>query len=179
MIICITGMPGSGKTIVSEYLKRKGFEIAEMGDVARKKMLAEGFKTDSAIREWATKQREIHGKDIFARWTVEHIKKTGKNVVLSGVRSVHEVEHFKKHLHDLSIVAIVSPKEERFGRLKTRGREDDPKEMAELEWRDEKEKKWGLQEVIDSAEHVIFNTGTLEELEKDVLQVLEKIEAIS
>ncbi len=34
-IVCLTGMPGSGKSTVADSLKKKGFAVIVMGDLVR------------------------------------------------------------------------------------------------------------------------------------------------
>jgi len=35
LIFCITGMPGSGKSLVADAAKQLGFRVVSMGDVIR------------------------------------------------------------------------------------------------------------------------------------------------
>jgi len=35
LIVCLTGMPGAGKSTIADGLKSKGFEIINMGDAVR------------------------------------------------------------------------------------------------------------------------------------------------
>ena len=35
LFVCLTGMPGAGKSMVAAFLKEKGFAIVTMGDAVR------------------------------------------------------------------------------------------------------------------------------------------------
>ena len=53
-------------------------------------------------------------------------------------------------------------------RLRLRGRQDDSLDIQKIKQRDERELSWGLGEVIDSADIVISNEDSIEELRKRV-----------
>src|SRR5437660_1520692 len=48
-IVCLTGMPGSGKSTVAESLKKKGFSVIAMGD----EMLSNNNLTVEVLQEKA------------------------------------------------------------------------------------------------------------------------------
>ena len=102
-------------------------------------------------------------------------KKAGSNVVITGVRSINEIDYFRQEVHDISVIGIIAPRDVRYVRLRKRGRQDDLKTMDEFEFREEKEKRYGVLGAIDAADYVITNTGTLEELKSNILGVLELI----
>jgi dephospho-CoA kinase len=56
-----------------------------------------------------------------------------------------------------------------------RGRTDDSKNLKDLEERDRREIRWGLQKVIADADIVIPNNGSLDDLKKQVLTVLQQL----
>lgn len=177
MILCITGMPGAGKTLAADFLRdERRFKIVEMGDVVRDAMTEKGLKINNvSIREFALKLREEHGEDAVAKMVVDRVKKAGSNVVITGVRSINEIDYFRQAVRDISVIGIIAPRDVRYVRLRNRGRQDDLKTMDEFEFREEKEKRYGVLGAIDAADYVITNTGTLEELKSNILGVLELI----
>jgi len=97
-------------------------------------------------------------------------------LVIDGVRNVEEIEYFKKELGmDFLIIAIDAPDELRRKRAISRGRTDDSKNLKDLEERDKREIRWGLQKVIADADIVIPNNGSLEDFKKQVLIVFKKL----
>ena len=67
MIVCITGMPGSGKSVAADIMKKRGFKVLEMGNVVREMMRKKGIKiTNKSIREFALRLREEGGRTAVA-----------------------------------------------------------------------------------------------------------------
>ena len=86
---------------------------------------------------------------------------------------MEEIEYFKKELGlDFLVVAIDAPDELRRKRAIARGRTDDSKDLKDLEERDKREIRWGLQKVIADADIIIPNNGSLDQFKKQVLSVL-------
>ncbi|MGC8662687.1 MAG: AAA family ATPase [Candidatus Micrarchaeia archaeon] len=176
MIICITGMPGSGKSLAANYLIEKGFEAVEMGDFVREKMKTEGIEiTNKNIRDYALYLRKKFGKEIVAKLTINRIKGKNKNIVIVGVRSRIEIDYFKKNLGNFYVIALTAPKRLRYKRLKERGRTDDIYTIDEFNYREEKEKKYGMMSAIKSADFVISNTASQKELKKSIDAVIASI----
>jgi dephospho-CoA kinase len=76
---------------------------------------------------------------------------------------------------DFFLVAIDAPDELRRKRALARERTDDSKNIRDIEERDKREIRWGLQRVIADADIVIPNNGSLEQLRKQVLSLLNKL----
>ena len=167
MLILITGLPGSGKTTVAKIFKEKGFEVIEMGNIAR----ALAKKQKISVDEFAKFARKKYGRNFFAKKVVELIKKRKKekrNFVISGLRNLEELQEFKKLDKNAKLIAVTAPKELRMKRLLERKR----KTQKEIEARDKKEIALGIGKLIKNADFVIANTSTKKELEKDVEEIL-------
>ncbi|MCZ7381054.1 MAG: dephospho-CoA kinase, partial [Candidatus Methanoperedens sp.] len=76
---------------------------------------------------------------------------------------------------DFKLIAIHSPFEVRFERVKKRARSDDTVNIDELKRRDEREKGWGLDRAIEKADIVMMNTGSIEKFQKQIKELLAKI----
>ncbi len=176
MIIGITGRPGAGKSEVSRILESMGFVVIEMGSVIKSEMIKKGIEpTPKNTKEFMLHIREMEGDEVIAKKTVEDVLiKNNDNIVITGIRSLTEVEYFKKYIKNIKMLAIKSPQETRFKRLNKRGRSDDPKTFGEfINYRENNETKVGIDEAIESSEYVIENSGTVEELQRSVFLVLE------
>lgn len=171
MILCITGMPGSGKSVAAEILGNMGFEIIEMGDSIRAEMKSKKIEiTNENMRNFAISIREKYGNDIVARLTAKRIKKLhkNKNVAIIGVRNADELAYFKKIFSSFSTVEIYAPRKSRYERMEERGRDDDPKSYREFMFREKKEEKLGMSSAIRSTDYVVLNTGSIADLKRSL-----------
>ena len=97
-------------------------------------------------------------------------------IIVDGIRNVEEINLFKKELSkDFVVIAIDAPDELRKKRALSRGRKDDSKDIKNVEERDKREMRWGIGDVIASADIVIPNEGSIEEFRKQVGEVLQKL----
>jgi dephospho-CoA kinase len=175
-IIAFTGMPASGKSEAVQLAKDKGIPVIRMGDLVWEETKRQGkLLNDKNVGSVATSMRKKQGMDIWARRTVEKIQslKTSSLLVIDGVRNREEIEYFKKELgFDFLVVAIDASDELRRKRAIAWGRTDDSNNLKDLEERDQREIRWGLQKVIAEADIVIPNKSTLKEFKKQVLTML-------
>ncbi|MCR6669181.1 MAG: AAA family ATPase [archaeon YNP-WB-040] len=176
MIICLTGMPGSGKTTMSEIVKEMGIPVIVMGDVVREEARIRGIEpTPKNLGKLMIELREKMGANVIAKRCVDKIKELNSKIVLvEGVRSLEEVEEFRK-VGDVKIVAVHSSPKTRYERLSRRGRSDDPKSWEEFRERDLRELDVGIGRVISLADEIIINEGTLEDLKENTLKVFRKV----
>jgi dephospho-CoA kinase len=178
MIICITGMPGAGKSLVGDILAKKGFKEFEMSMPVKEKMAKGGIEVNKDnIRDFSLRARKEFGNDVVAKWTMEKIKSLPeKDILIVGLRSADEAKYFKKS-ESVAIISVIAPKMMRFERLKERKRADDPETYTDFENREKKEKQFGIASAMEHADYVIRNSGTIEELQAKVEKVIEDIEA--
>ena len=73
------------------------------------------------------------------------------------------------------MIAINTPFNIRFDRMKKRARSDDMNSIDELKRRDDREKGWGLDRAILKADINIDNTGSIENFRTQIEQLLESI----
>lgn len=177
VVIGLAGMPGAGKSVVREAARELGCSIVMMGDEIR--LEAERRKlepTPKNIGEVMLKLREEEGPKVVAKRCVPKIRETKKKVVLvDGVRSLHEVEEFKKHFPDFTLLAIRSSPRTRFQRLFKRKRSDDPKRWETFRKRDLRELNVGLGSVIAAADLILVNEGIRAEFKRKARKVLEGV----
>lgn len=174
---CVIGYPGSGKGEVANVADEMGYAVVSMGDMVRARAEEALDNPDSdAIGEWATEQREVHGDEVVAEWTAEHIRDMdASDVVIEGMRSKEELAIFERMFDaDVTIIHVQAPRETRLERLRDRGRDgEDEFTLEKLQNRDEREDGWGVAELIESTETVdIDNTASLEEFQSAVRNIL-------
>ena len=178
-IIAFTGMPTSGKSEAVQLAKDKGIPIVRMGDLVWDETRRQDKPLDDKnVGDVASNMRKKYGMDIWAKRTVEkiHSLKKSPHLIIDGVRNIEEIEYFKKKLGlDFLVVAIDASDELRRKRAIARGRTDDSKNLKDLEERDKREIRWGLQKAIEDADIVILNNRSLDQFKKKVLTVFNKL----
>ena len=178
-IIAFAGMPFSGKSEAVKIAKELNIPVIRMGDMIWEETKKQGLElNDKNVGTTADNMRKKHGMDIWAKRTLEKIKtiQDTKVLVIDGVRNIEEIETFEKQLgKNFTLVAVDVTDETRYKRAMSRGREDDSQDLNLIKERDRRELKWGLGNVIASADIVITNEGNVEELRSKIKQVFNKI----
>ena len=178
-IICLVGMPGSGKSLARRIVRKK-FKVHTItsGDIVRKELKKRKWEltpeTDLKIHKWFhTKGREI----IISERTWNRIKRYKKDVVIvDGLRSVSQVKHLEKLSGTRPIViAITAPFKIRAERELKRRRMHGKESLAYLKNRDKQEAKDGLTQLIRKADYKIDNSGSKKELENRLVKLIKKL----
>lgn len=183
-VIGVTGMPGSGKSVVSRVADNLGMKVIRMGDVIRN----EAQKRNEAPGKVAVELRQEYGEFVVAERCVEFIKnfsteegKSSNNkhqkdkpqvFLIEGIRSPWEVQIFKKNFPNFKVIAIHSAPKTRYMRLKKRMRSDDSTETTEARKRDQRELKFGIGEVIATADFMVVNESAKGKLKNTVRGIL-------
>ncbi|WP_440059887.1 AAA family ATPase [Thermogladius sp. 4427co] len=167
LLILVTGMPGSGKSLVANVARELGITVVNMGDIVREETLRKyGRITPELMLEVSIELRKKYGEDYIAVKTVERIPRDSKIVVVDGVRSLAEVSVFKR-IGKTVIIAVHASPRTRFERLLKRNRPGDPKNFEEFKKRDIIELGFGIGSVIALADYILVN-------EKEINKVIEE-----
>ncbi|HEA71091.1 hypothetical protein LCGC14_0290840 [marine sediment metagenome] len=171
-IIAICGLPGSGKSTAIEAIKDLGF-VVSMGDVvrneAKKKKIA---PTGKNLGKIAKKLREQNGAGIIAQKCLSIIEKLEEEVIfIDGIRSFEEVNIFRE-FWKFPIIAIIIDEKKRLKWLVERARSDDPKNFKEIEERDRRERKFGLDIVLKNADYKLLNDSTIGDLKQKTRELI-------
>lgn len=185
-IIFIVGMAGSGKSIVSDELVKKGFAFVRFGQIVLDRIKEQGLEVseenEKKIRENLRKEQ---GMAAVATLNIprfdELLKKS--NVVGDGLYSWSEYKILKEKYGDsMYVVAVYAPPELRYKRLKHRKVENDEKQRFRSFTEDEaRARDYAEIENIEKggpiamADFTIVNTDTIEELRENVKKILKSI----
>ena len=158
LIIAITGMPGAGKTTAAEALGMLGLKRVAMGDMIRQETRRRGLvEDDKNMGNVMREMRERYGAGAVAELCLQVIESMNeKVVVVDGIRSVSEVEAFRK-AGDVKLLALLASRQRRFALLTERKRSDDPPDMKSFNARDERELSIGIGNAIALADEAISN----------------------
>jgi dephospho-CoA kinase len=157
-IVAITGMPGAGKSTAAQALVERGWRRVVMGDVVREETRRRGLPADEKNTGEVMKElRKARGEAAVAELCLQSIRKAGsERVVVDGIRSVEEVEVFRKSA-DVLLVAVHASRARRFALLRERGRSDDPSSYETFLRRDERELEVGIGNAIALADEMVSN----------------------
>ena len=184
MIICLTGLPGSGKTVSAKIFKINGFKVIGMSLEIKQLMKKQNIEINNKnLRNFSNELRKKYGNEIVAKLTVKRaraiLKKGEKQKVkllIEGIRSLQEIRYFKKLFKKIYVIAVISNQKIRYERISKRARKDDTKSYKDFLWREDKELKWGVEDSIKSADILIFNNSTKKELKNNIYSLIQKLE---
>ncbi len=164
LLICIVGMPGSGKSLVAEVARELGLPVYNMGDVVREETLKRyGRIMPDLMVEVSKILRNEYGEEVVALRTIERIDSSKEVIVVDGVRSLREVSVFKNYAREVVVVAVHASPKTRFNRIRSRRRPGDPDKWSEFVKRDHIELSFGIGDVIALADYMIVNEGSVED----------------
>ena len=174
LVVCLTGMPGAGKSTAAQMSLTVGFEVFRMGDDVR--FEAERRKlsqTDENLGALMLELRQAGGPAAIAHLCEQRIEKSGRSkyVLVDGIRNMNEFLEFKK-LGRAVLVSIHGSPQTRFKFLQSRARGDSPRNFQAFEARDRRELSVGIGEAIALADQVIVNSGSIEDLENSAADLL-------
>ena len=176
LIVCLTGMPGSGKSSIVSALKAMDLETLNLGDGVRAEAKRRNLEpSGDNLGKLMLELREKNGPGAIAELLTEPIKNSqSKVIIIDGVRSTAEIEVLK-NVGSVKLLSIEASADTRYKFLSARGRSDDPKTREKFEERDNREIGVGLGESIAIADETIVNSDiTLDELTELAHKVIEK-----
>ena len=178
LVAGLAGLAGSGKSLVVSVAVRSGYAVVTMGDEVRNEAKRRGLEpTPANLGMVMLELRQKEGDSAIAQRCTPKIRNADRDkIIVDGVRSLAEVEEFRKSFPNFTLIAIHSSPETRFNRLYHRRRSDDPKDWQVFRDRDLRELGVGLGSAIAMAEHVIVNEGELEQAKAQAAQILRKVE---
>ena len=174
LIVCLTGMPGAGKSTVADGLRMYGYDVVNMGDAVREEARRRSLEpTRSNLGRLMRELRKRDGPGAVAELVSPKIALSKSEIVLvDGVRSNDEIKSLSK-LGNLKVLAVHAPADARFGFLRERGRRDDPQTREHFEDRDTRELSVGISDSIALSDYALSNIGlSREELADAALRVV-------
>jgi dephospho-CoA kinase len=185
-IICIVGMPGAGKSMVSDELVKRGFSYLRFGQITLDKVKEESLEVNE-VNEKKVREaiRKEYGMGAFATLNIPKIEELLKksNVVIDGLYSWSEYKILKNKYGDLMyVIAVYAPPKLRYERLGGRAVANDEKQRFRSFTKEEaKARDYAEIENLEKggpiamADFTIVNTGTIDELKEKINEILKQI----
>ena len=176
MYIGLTGYLATGKGLVSNLLKEKGFSYASLSDVVREEATKQNLEhTRENLIKVGNELRNEHGAGYFAQKIVEKVSvQNDKDWVIDGIRNPLEAKELQK-LKDFYLIGISSSPETIVKRVLSRKRDGDSTTEEQIREKLETEKGKNqpadgqqVTQCIDMSDYLIVNEGTTDELKKKV-----------
>ena len=175
LTIGITGTIGSGKGALVEFLQAKGFEHFSARTFLTQELEKRGLEVNRpSMTAFANDLRQKGGPGAMISLLVARAKASGKNGIVESIRTLGEVETFKREAVNPIFLAVDAKPKIRYERILKRGSaldnityeqflSDDAKEMSSPEiW------KGNIAGCIKLADYVFHNDGSKEEFLQEV-----------
>ena len=153
IIIVSVGLPGSGKSLVSDVAQSMGIRTVSMGDAVRR-YYGHSDKKET-IGEFADSERQRYGKAVWAERTMEGVD--DDIILVDGCRSPDELDVLRSYGRVI-VISVRALSQNRYDRLVSRSRDDSPRSMAEFDVRDRREMEYGVESLMDMSDFVITTT---------------------
>jgi dephospho-CoA kinase len=178
LVVGLTGMPGSGKSLALNVAEESGYDIVVMGNIVREEAKRRNLEpSPENIGRIMLELRQAEGSSVIAKRCISKIENAkARRVFVDGIRSLAEAEELKKHFPEFTLIAIHSSPETRFKRLNRRQRSDDPNDQKIFNERDNRELSVGLGNAIAMAEHMIINEEDPQTAKEMIREALKKVE---
>ncbi len=177
MILGLTGKNGSGKTEVSEYLQKRGFEYHSLSDEIREEIRRRGQEINrERLIEVGNELRAKYGPAVLVERILQTMERS-RHYVIDSIRNPSEIDLLKSRA-DFTLLALEADPAIRFDRCRKRGRENAAstlEQFIEEEARELSSDNPADQQLIATrqrADVVVNNDGTLEELHHRLEEVL-------
>jgi dephospho-CoA kinase len=187
-LVCLVGMTGSGKSVIADYLVKRGYSFLRFGqitlDIVKERGLEPTEVNEKKIREDVRKE---HGMGAYAILNIpkfDELLKKG-NVVGDGLYSWSEYKILReKYGSNLVVLAVFAPPKLRYDRLvkrtllstdtALRNRPATPESARARDFAEiENIEKGGP---IAMSDFTLVNTGTVDELISQLEKYLPMIE---
>lgn len=182
MIIGLTGTKASGKDIIADILKKKGFIQLSLSDEVREEARARGVEnTIENLQNIGNDMRKEFGNGILAQRILRKITDPQKHYVINGIRNTAEIQELK-NWPSFYLIAVDAPQQMRFQRMIMRNRPSDPKNFYDFMKVDARDQGEGQDEsgqqtkdCMKIADYYIFNEYTVERLTDKVTFMIQQI----
>jgi len=182
-IIGLTGRNAAGKGTVASFLKKSSFVYHSLSDTLRAELKRRNLdESRENLIQIGNKLREEGGPGVLADLMIDNLLSLEDHIV-DSIRNPVEVESLRRTYsnHKFVLISVDASPEIRYERLKSRKRLGDSSswemflEQEKLEESSEDPNKQQLLATIGKADFTVDNSGSIEELEKQIIAILKKL----
>jgi len=182
IVIGITGTLGAGKGTVVDYLvSKKGFIHFSVRGYLAEIINQRGQMVDrDSLTHTANDLRKEHGPAYIIEELYRKATLSGQNCIIESIRTPGEITALRKE-GGFVLLAVDADVQLRYQRIVLRNSETDRIDFETFLSNEKREmhssdpNKQNLSECIRQADYVIHNNGTLEDLNRQVADMLHKI----
>jgi len=183
IVIGLVGPIAAGKSTTVEILKKKGFVSYSLSDRIREEIQNRNLEiTRESLNKVSNELRETIGADVLAKKTSDLINQENQEkIVVDSIRNPQEINYLKDQF-SMYVIGLIAPQEKRFDFFANRGTNvagittwEEFKTLDDMELAQSGEYKQQVQACLDLADTVIENTGSVEELEKKLDEILKNL----
>lgn len=189
-LVCITGMPGAGKSIVSDFFVSQGYQFLRFGQIVLDEVIKLGLevneKNERMVRE---KIRERYGEAAMVLLNFKKIEEMMQkgSVIGDGLYSFAEYKLLKKHFpKELVVIAVFAPPQLRYARISQRQNTPEDTGLRNHEFTIAEAKERDMAELnnlnkgatIAMADYTIINTRDKNYLLDQVSEIIKEINKI-
>jgi len=181
IILGIIGEMGAGKSTITSYLKEKygavTFRFSDMlGDILERLHIEPAREN---FQDLSTALRQTFGEDIMSQDIARDVAEAAADFIITeGVRRPTDVAYLRA-LPGYRLVSLVAAERTRYERLLKRSEktDDQTKTWADFQKEGQKETETKIKEVAAGADFIVDNNGPLEELYRQMDEIVAKLRA--
>jgi dephospho-CoA kinase len=183
VIIGLVGLPGAGKTTVTEYLEDHGYVRVILSDVIREELVKRGVTeyTREILQNTGNEMRRSFGPAVLAKRAIHKLRAGGGGkFVIDGIRNSAEIAFLTRQKRFV-LMGIIAPSRLRFKRLTKRKTNTLTATYKEFLVQEKRENALGaaatglrVMDCLKKCNTLIENDGTKKELIAKLMEVLKK-----
>ena len=182
-IIGLTGRNAAGKGTVAAILENRSFVYHSLSDTLRDELKKRRIdESREELTKLGNELRESRGPGVLADLMIDRIASTNNHIV-DSIRNPFEVESLAREYeeHEFFLISVDAKPEIRFQRLIERSRSGDSTTWEQflsqeaLEESSDDPNKQQLFLTMAKADFSIDNSGNLEDLERNIDNILDKL----
>lgn len=161
-VILVVGPTCSGKTTFGvQVANDMGCDFVDASSLVRRRRVPSDLEKN--IGDFAAEVLDREGFDMVAREITQIYGRIDSSLVVTGLRTIEEIQHLRQVWPQLSLVSLHAPQRVRYQRFVERASRGELT-FTEFQLRDEQQAELGLLPVADElADYVIDNVGTIDE----------------